>query len=114
MSFAPGPWLLHVKKEMTGPCNNVKTLREADHYDDPYFAVVAADGSVICDNAHYYPQELDEKNAALIAAAPELLEALENAESLLRGIGVRGGSKTAIEKADEMAKVIAKARGEGV
>lgn len=45
----------------------------------------------------------------LLRAAPDLLESLRNAEALLRAIGEQGGSKTAIEKADEMALVIAKA-----
>ena len=39
--------------------------------------VVAADGTVIADNQTYYPQSLDPANAHLIAAAPELLEALK-------------------------------------
>ena len=53
-----------------------------------------------------------EANALLIAAAPELLAALIEAENLMRGIGVQGRSPTAVVKADQMAKVIAKALGE--
>jgi hypothetical protein len=41
-------------------------------------AVVAADGTVIADNQTYYPHALDPANAALIAAAPDLLQALED------------------------------------
>lgn len=37
--------------------------------------VVAGDGEVICDNQTYYPQAINPKNAALIAAAPKLLDA---------------------------------------
>ena len=39
--------------------------------------MISADGHVICDNQTYYPEALDPKNAHLIAAAPELLEALK-------------------------------------
>lgn len=48
--------------------------------------VVAGDGEVICDNQTYYPQALDPRNARLIAAAPELLEAL----STLLNMDVKG------------------------
>lgn len=39
--------------------------------------IVAANDEVVADNQTYYPQELDPEIAPLIAAAPELLEALQ-------------------------------------
>lgn len=59
----PGPWF----------------VRKIDLYEGGEgVEVVAVDGEVICNNQTYYPQELDPRNASLIAAAPELLEALQN------------------------------------
>lgn len=39
-------------------------------------AVVSADGTVIASDETYYPAALDPKNASLIAAAPDLLDAV--------------------------------------
>lgn len=48
-------------------------------------------------------------NAKLIAAAPELLEALLEAAEIFQGLGVQGGSRTALEQAAQMRAVITKA-----
>jgi hypothetical protein len=45
--------------------------------------VCAADETVICCNETYYPTGLREENAALIAAAPELLTAAKGALAAL-------------------------------
>lgn len=65
-----GPWKVH--RDKSG-----KTLTGADHYDAEYVAVVSADGEVICDNAHYYPVEINPEDAPVIAEAPAMLEMLE-------------------------------------
>lgn len=39
--------------------------------------VVDADGNVVCNDEPYYPHPVSFANARLIAAAPDLLEALE-------------------------------------
>lgn len=46
--------------------------------------VVDEDGGVICDNEPYYPHALDPEHAKLIAAAPDLLEALRNLATEVR------------------------------
>ncbi len=71
--YTKGPWKVHVEPAQ----KNTPTLTGANHYDAEYVAVVAANGEVIADNAHYYAASLDPANARLIAAAPELLEALK-------------------------------------
>lgn len=53
----------------------------------------------------------DKADAALIAAAPELLEALEAAEYLLSGIYDRSGSDSVFECLDEVRRAITKAKG---
>lgn len=51
-------------------------VREIDlHEGGNGVEVVAGDGEVICDNQTYYPQAINPKNAALIAASPKLLDA---------------------------------------
>lgn len=80
----PGPWSVSINQAVSDS-GSIKTLTGADHYSDPvggeffkpYVAVVGADGSVICDNAQYYAQDIDPKNVNLIATAPDLLSALE-------------------------------------
>lgn len=50
-----------------------------------------------------------EANAKLLAAAPELLEALTEAAEILWGIGQIGPSPTALEKSAEFKSLITKA-----
>ena len=86
----PGPWSVSINQAVSDS-GYINTLTGADHYSDPiggeffnpYVAVVGADGSVICDNAQYYAQDIDPKNVNLIAAAPDLLAALEQALNAL-------------------------------
>lgn len=44
---------------------------------DNYIAVLDEKGNVVCDNMEFYPAPLDPRNAPLISAAPDLLEALK-------------------------------------
>lgn len=57
----PGPWVIRVIDLHEGGSG---------------FEIVGANGDIVCDNQTYYPHAIDKKNARLIAAAPELLEAL--------------------------------------
>jgi hypothetical protein len=69
----PGPWRFH----SAPPQKNVPTLTGSEHYGEEYVAVVGANSEVVCDNAHYYSQSVSREDALLIAAAPELLAALQ-------------------------------------
>lgn len=62
----PGPWLV---------------TKEYDHNDDVIFAVEVEGGQRVCDLMTDFPE--DEANARLIAAAPDMLEALEGLVSYL-------------------------------
>ena len=62
----PGPWYVRTDGEQS--CGF--------EMDGPLVEVVSADGTVICCNERYYPTSLDPKNAQLIAAAPDMLDAL--------------------------------------
>jgi len=60
----PGPWRLIVGAEgYYSVVSECKNLKDEDR--------------IICDNTEYYPKEATKENARLIAAAPELLEALK-------------------------------------
>jgi len=61
-----GPWLLRAHDNFM------------DGDDLPPLEIVDCDGKIIACNTSYYPTELDAKYAHLIAAAPELYEALED------------------------------------
>lgn len=86
-------------------------MSEAKHTPGPWNftgnGVYAADGTTVADNEPHYPQALDPCNGHLIAAAPELLEALEELEQLV--------SAHISEEADNWCKsaraAIAKAKG---
>lgn len=105
--YMAGPWNVHTTQSSA----NVETLTGASHYETPYFAVVAADGSVVCDNADYYPQAVDPCNIPLIALSPELLESLEIMTALctLKYGNLDAGVYAEIEKANAL---IAKAKGQ--
>lgn len=84
----PGPWAFH--------CDGTsKTLTGADHYDEPYVAVVGSDGGVVCDNAHYYARGVHTDDMRLIAAAPDLLAELEeysgHAKEIIGALLAAGG-----------------------
>ena len=64
--YTPGPW---------------RVVTVSSSINDWVIAVVAADGTKIADDETYYPAPLDPRNAHLIAAAPDLLAALELALS---------------------------------
>lgn len=71
------------------------------------YAIVDEDGTTVCN-----PSPMGGRNASLIAAAPDLLEALKNARSVLAisaGPRPEEHEALAIEQADA---AIAKARGE--
>jgi hypothetical protein len=86
MGYSPGPWKVLVKGEN-------------------FFGVNSNDGNV-CILAAEDKKKIDKKaNARLVAAAPELLEALREAHAKLLLLN-------ALQSADECAKAIAKATGE--
>lgn len=62
IKHTPGPWRLERYENSVGETGA---------------RVVSADGRTICDNEPYYPMAVNEHDAALIAAAPALLAALE-------------------------------------
>ena len=62
-SVSPYPWTVY-----RGECDIMP--------DEVYVAVLDANNEIVCDSRHYYPERLDERNANVIAAAPELLDAL--------------------------------------
>lgn len=54
--------------------------------------VVGANGETICDNQTYYPHPVSLPDARLIAAAPELLEALKSLLKRFKGVTSTNGS----------------------
>jgi len=103
--FSGGPWTVKIGVD-------AGELNCGVHYnssgDNPYCAVVAADGSVVADNCDYYPASLDPRNASLIAAAPCLLDALQ-------AITNSGADAIPIKEAFEMAhRAIERATGGNV
>lgn len=67
----PGPWAVRIDPDG----------QSCGSDDGPLVEVVGQDGEVVCCNERYYPTRLDQKNAHLIAAAPDMLEALQNIEN---------------------------------
>lgn len=74
MSFTPGPW---------------QAERQLTSYDEPVIHITARDASLSTGTrevAEVWPDtrtiDLDEANAHLIAAAPDLYEALESLQAL--------------------------------
>jgi hypothetical protein len=96
--FTPGPWVgtIHGNSEMgdtfhLGP--------EGDEYAGVAFTIL--EGALVqADDAE------NEANARLIAAAPELYEALELADATLRGANM---DRSVVER--KVAAALAKARG---
>lgn len=110
-----GPWRVHVNSVVEGCTRSIATLTEADHYANsgqPYTAVVGSDGEVVCDNAHYYPQGLDPKNANLIAAAPDLLAALVPFLEFADSEKDLEGEILSVDMIETARAAIAKAKGE--
>lgn len=97
-----GPWKLQAHDNYMRENSNEQPLE-----------IIDCDGEVVACNTTYYPTELGAKYAHLIAAAPELYEALEMClEELMvvtnvvgRGIMTNGAISTAESS-------LAKARGE--
>lgn len=89
--FTPGPWEVKYKNGET--------------------QLLMSDGDIHMCNMHYYPW-VPENDADwhLIAAAPDLYEALERAEYMLRQYGMR--PEFYREVASEARAALAKARGE--
>lgn len=73
MEHIKGPWRLLIQANS----RDMETPTRSFHYGEEYIAVVSADGEVIADNADYYPAPIRRRDASLIAAAPELLSALQ-------------------------------------
>lgn len=67
-NFTPGPWRLERYENSVGEIGA---------------RVVSADGQTICDNEPYYPKAVKEHDAAIIAAAPNLLALLKEAQEYL-------------------------------
>lgn len=65
-----------------------------------YFSVVDDEGNIICDNMAYYPAAVDIVHAPLIAAAPELLEAMKAVISENHVDGAFDMARAAIAKAE--------------
>lgn len=64
-----------MSKHSPGPWRIVTGIRNTS-YQDHLASVIDANGDIVCDNEAYYPHEVDPLNMPLIAAAPELYEAL--------------------------------------
>ena len=114
----PGPWTLETVRTQSGICHKIGPFPPKTHHVHslPRHACLYADYPSSSDPAD---QEL-EANARLIAAAPDMLEALDNIGGLSRALRVSGpdpmdlqGLSDALEEAVNMAHAaIAKARGE--
>jgi len=80
-SHTPGPWYVHAVRDVECNWNGAET-------DTAYFI----------GGPHNYQNEFEqEANKALIAAAPELLEAAHTALKLIRGSGFTENTKALIE-----------------
>jgi len=96
MSHTPGPW--HAIIDNEGDVTYV-TADSANDRDICDFYHVSREGS------QTYPKENAEANARLVAAAPEMLAALEVIEMTLRGLGH-------LNLSDHAADLIKRAKGE--
>ena len=72
MQHTPGPWTYQYSPYTT-----------QDGKDIPAFEI-HGEGEKVCDTVEDQPIEAQEANARLIVAAPELLEALQQCERLMR------------------------------
>lgn len=101
-THTPGPWVVH------------------DHPTDPYqygHHVTTADGLTVCSVTYQLPVSTPHgveeatrvANARLIASAPEMLQALQMAESVYRNNCVNHGEPSSV--LDAMQEVISKATG---
>ena len=93
-SFTPGPW----RAERTGPW---------DGWDG--WEVIAKDGATVCNGLGYQREPIRAANARLIAAAPELLEALQRLSAQCTRLRLPGQAETDAEKTARA--VIAKVTG---
>lgn len=103
MAHTPGPWATEFKRHAE--------LEEGSHVHlltDGKDLVIGLLSSWIADPETKLEAEA---NARLIAAAPSLLEALEEAEAVFRTLAVDGPSSTALELADKYAAVLRSATG---
>lgn len=97
----PGPWVVHEGDEI-----DIRSANPADLAQAPIYYCIAENigGHVHGENFDDYSEV--EANARLIAAAPELLEALESFPGFLCG------TESGDAWIDQMRAAIAKARGE--
>ncbi|ACL06208.1 conserved hypothetical protein [Desulfatibacillum aliphaticivorans] len=101
----PGPWV--VERGDVGDETYIWTATD----------IVGADGFPVVSDTGLIPEglafkyETTEANARLIAAAPDLLEALEDALKFLHGSHTKSVGPTEMQLCDQMEAAIAKARG---
>lgn len=97
----PGPWVVHEGDEI-----DIRSANPADLAQAPIYYCIAENigGHVHGENFDDYSEV--EANARLIAAAPELLEALESFPGFLCG------TESGDAWIEQMRAAIAKARGE--
>lgn len=94
MNISPAPWA-------------VRTIEL--HEGGEGIEVVDANGDAVCNNQTFYPQELKPENAHVIAAAPEMLEALELMIKMYEEVQPAGGYQGVYDIAVYASK---KAKGE--
>jgi len=104
----PGPWT----EKQRDPTSGQMVLPNGIRYNSGSVGVVDCDGRWIAIVRSQSREGMH--NARLIAAAPELLEALEDAEFLLRKLGQKAGPMrdSCKRSAEDARAAIAKAKGE--
>lgn len=94
MKHTPGPWLIRV--DGTNTARGPEVFAAGSHYDDGSQFVVADCGATETSRSEHHwrrteDADMIDANARLIAAAPEMLEALEECIVLLNARPRAGG-----------------------
>ena len=113
MTYTPGPWkACREHEEFSGPIWEPNDEDERREMESKPFVRVCAESGYICTNHDLFVFD-NAADAHLIAAAPELLAALEDAEFLLRKTGqLSGPMQDSFNRSAEDARAaIAKAKG---